>query len=187
MELEDEKYDGQCYRTLCLLSRKQIPQVPSTTLFFHSNAKILNLFPYSKPIKIELEKLEMLFKFTLCLFTSIVNKEFVCDIDKFSYLVAPLTQYAPIHENSFDFIDWYEVEKAITHKHLKVELDDMSKLEDAVIIDYSDNLRRYFVQSICYDLNPLSPIPQGTAIREKGCQNFGEFYKKTFELEVEKP
>ncbi|CAJ0915280.1 2120_t:CDS:2 [Entrophospora sp. SA101] len=114
----------------------------------------------------------MLFKFTLCLFTSIVNKEFVCDIDKFSYLVAPLTQYAPIHENSFDFIDWYEVEKAITHKHLKVELDDMSKLEDAVIIDYSDNLRRYFVQSICYDLNPLSPIPQGTAIREKGCQNF---------------
>nr|CAG8438547.1 9096_t:CDS:2 [Entrophospora candida] len=185
LELEDEKYDGQCYRTLCLLSRKQIPQVPSTTLFFHSNAKILNIFPYSKPIKIELEKLEMLFKFTLRLFTSIVNKEFACDIDKFSYLVAPLTQYAPIHENSFDFIDWCEVEKAITHKHLKIELDDVSKLEDAVIIDYSDNLRRYFVQSICYDLNPLSPIPQGMAIREKGCQNFGEFYKKTFELEVE--
>src|SRR6185369_16139806 len=36
LELEDEKYDGQCYRTLCLLSRKQIRQVPSTTLFFHS-------------------------------------------------------------------------------------------------------------------------------------------------------
>ncbi|CAG8806178.1 11854_t:CDS:2, partial [Dentiscutata erythropus] len=35
LELEDEKYDGQYYRIMCLLTRKQFPEVPPITLYFH--------------------------------------------------------------------------------------------------------------------------------------------------------
>ncbi|CAG8505437.1 6855_t:CDS:2, partial [Cetraspora pellucida] len=184
LELEDEKYDGQYYRTMCLLTRKQLPDVPLITLYFHGVAKVLNVLPYSVPISIESEDLEIIFKFTLRIFTSITNKEFVCEFEKFTYLVAPLVRNAPINENFFDYIDWEGMRRAVNEKHLPIDLDNISDLEDAVIIDYSDNLRRYFVQTICHDLNPLSPIPDGMAIREVGCQNFAEFYKKHFDLEL---
>ncbi|CAG8559865.1 22395_t:CDS:2 [Racocetra persica] len=184
LELEDEKYDGQYYRTMCLLTRKQLPEVPPITLYFHSVARVMNVLPHSVPISIESEDLEIIFKFTLRTFTSIINKEFVCEFEKFTYLVAPLVRNAPINENFFDYIDWEGMRRAVTEKQLPIDLDNISDLEDAVIIDYSDNLRRYFVQQICHDLNPLSPIPDGMAIREVGCKNFAEFYKKHFDLEL---
>ncbi|CAG8741190.1 35674_t:CDS:2 [Gigaspora margarita] len=187
LELEDEKYDGQYYRTMCLLTRKQFPDVSPITLYFHGVAKVMNVIPHSIPISIESEKLEIIFKFTLRIFTSITNKEFECEFEKFTYLVAPLVRNAPINENFFDYFDWEGMKKAVTEKQLPIDLDNISDLEDAVIIDYSDNLRRYFVQTICYDLNPLSPIPDGMTIREAGCQNFAEFYKRHFDLELQIP
>ncbi|CAG8495182.1 4853_t:CDS:2 [Diversispora eburnea] len=184
----DEMFDGQSYRTLCLLTRKKFPEVPPIKLYFHGVSKILNVMAYSTPIQIELEKLEIIFKFTMRTFTSIVNKEFKCEFENFPYLIAPLVKNAPINEHSLDLIDWEELEKAVNNKHLPIDIDNISKLEDAVIIDYSDNLRRYFAQGIQYDLNPSSPIPIGMAIRESGCQNFAEYYKKNFkELEIKYP
>ncbi|CAG8675935.1 16194_t:CDS:2, partial [Dentiscutata erythropus] len=187
LELEYEKYDGQYYRTMCLLTRKQFPEVPPITLYFHGVAKVMNVIPHSVPISIDSENLEIIFKFTLRTFTSISNKEFECEFEKFTYLVAPLVRNAPINENYFDYFDWEGMKRAVAEKHLPIDLDNIPDLEDAVIIDYSDNLRRYFVQKICYDLNPLSPIPDGMAIREVGCQNFAEFYKKHFDLELTCP
>ncbi|RHZ72154.1 hypothetical protein Glove_245g9 [Diversispora epigaea] len=185
---DDEMFDGQSYRTLCLITRKKFPEVPPIKLYFHGASKILNVMAYSTPIHIESEKLEIIFKFTMRTFTSIVNKEFQCEFENFPYLIAPLVKNAPINEHSLDLIDWEELEKAVNNKHLPIEIDKISDLEDAVIIDYSDNLRRYFAQEIQYDLNPLSPIPIGMAIREKGCKNFAEYYKKNFkELEIKHP
>ncbi|CAG8634049.1 16813_t:CDS:2 [Funneliformis mosseae] len=187
LDMEDEKYDGYSYRTLCLLTRKRFPETPPITLYFHGINKVLNLFPYSTPIKVSLEKKEIAFKFTLRTFTSIVNKEFICEFENFPYLVVPLVRNTPINEQTLDFIDWESMEIAVNEKHAPIDLNKVSDMEDAVIIDYSDNLRRYFVQSIRHDLSPLSPIPEGMVLREVGCKNFAEYYKKSFDLDMKHP
>ncbi|RGB34312.1 hypothetical protein C1646_653906 [Rhizophagus diaphanus] len=188
LDLDDEKYDGNPYRTMCLLTRKQFPEIPASYLYFHGVPKTLNVLPYSTPIKIDLERMQLIFKFTLRIFTSIVNKEFICEFENFPYLVVPLVKNAPINEHTPNFIDWEDIEKAVNEKHIPVDVSNISDdMMDAVIIDYSDNLRRYFVQSIRHDFNPMSPIPEGMAIREKGCKNFAEYYKKTFDLDTTYP
>ncbi|KAG9287939.1 hypothetical protein G9A89_017534 [Geosiphon pyriformis] len=187
LDLQDEVFDGQSYRTLCLLTRKQFPDFPDITLWLQSVGINLNVFPYSKSIKLTAEKLDLVFKFTLRVFSSIVNKEFQCEIEKVTYMVAPLVRNAPINENTLDFIDWDGINIAVNLKHMPIDLENIPELEDAVIIDYSDNLRRYFVQAIRYDMNPLSPIPQGVALRETDCETFAEFYKKLFDLDPQYP
>ncbi|RIA97599.1 hypothetical protein C1645_813834 [Glomus cerebriforme] len=188
LDLEDEIYDGKPYRTMCLLTRKRFPEIPAIKVYFHGDPKIFNVFPYSTPIKIDLERKEMIFKFTLRTFTSIVNKEFICEFENFPYLIVPLVKNTPINEHTPNFIDWEEMERAVTEKHIHVDMNNLTDdMKDVVIIDYSDNLRRYFVQSIRYDLNPMSPIPEGTTLRENGCKNFAEYYKKSFDLDTKYP
>ncbi|CAH1763183.1 12285_t:CDS:2 [Entrophospora sp. SA101] len=91
----------------------------------------------------------MLLKFTLRLFTSILGKELVYENDQFSYLVAPLLPHSQISQNADKYIDWNEVKKA-EYEHL---------------------------ESICHDLNPLSPIPPRMAIitKEKEISKFTNF------------
>ncbi|CAG8442886.1 9275_t:CDS:2 [Ambispora leptoticha] len=187
LDLEDEKLDGYPYRTLCLLTRNQVPDLPDITLWFHSVAVNLKVLTYSEKIKMDREKMDLVCKFTLRAFTSIINKEFQCELERFTYLIAPLVRNAPINENTIKFIDWDAIEMAVNFKHLPVDLDNTSELEDAVIIDYADNLRRYFVQSIRYDMNPLTPLPEGMVLREAGCENFAQYYKKQFDLDLERP
>ncbi|GBB92187.1 hypothetical protein RclHR1_01980012 [Rhizophagus clarus] len=188
LDLEDEIYDGNPYRTMCLLTRKRLPEIPSTTLYFHGVPKTLNVHPYSTPFKIDLERMELIFKFTMRTFTSIVNKEFICEFENFPYLIVPLVKNAPINEDTPNFIDWEVIERAVGEKHIPVDVSKISDvMKDAVIIDYSDNLRRYFVHSVRYDLTPMSPIPEGMGKREKGCKNFAEYYKKRFDLDIKYP
>ncbi|CAG8433757.1 11080_t:CDS:2 [Ambispora gerdemannii] len=187
LDLEDEKLDGYPYRTLCLLTRNQFPDLPDITLWFHSVAVNLKILPYSEKIKMDKERVDLVLKFTLRAFTSIINKEFQCELEKFTYLIAPLVRNAPINEDTLKYIDWDAIDIAVNLKHLPVDLDNISELEDAVIIDYADNLRRYFVQSIRYDMNPLAPLPEGMVLRETGCENFAQYYKKSFELDLEHP
>ena len=93
-------------RTLCILTYRpiNIPKIPEIKLFFSLGTKVLNVFSYPVPIKIKSEKLDVLSKFTAYLFNSIVNKE--CQMDKFSYFIAPLRQNTLVNEKSFNFIDW---------------------------------------------------------------------------------
>ncbi|CAG8444339.1 4231_t:CDS:2 [Acaulospora colombiana] len=188
LDFEDEIYNEQSYRTFCLLTRQQFPEVPPITLYFHGDPQTLRVLPYSTPININSEKSRMAFNFTLRTFTSIVNKEFKCEFERFSYFVVPLIPNTPIDGNTLSFIDWESVERAVTHRHIPIDLNNMHDLVDAVIIDYSDNSRRYFVQDVQNDLNPFSPVPSGMAIREAGCQNFVEYYRKNFSgLELKYP
>ncbi|CAG8574135.1 14728_t:CDS:2 [Acaulospora morrowiae] len=188
LDFEDETFDGQSYRTFCFLTRTQFPEVPPITLYFHGVPKTLKVIPYSTPIAISAERLEMAFKFTLRVFTSIANKEFICNIENFSYLIAPLVHNAQINEHTLDFIDWENIERGVTQKHIPIDVNRIYDLNDAVIIDYADNLRRYFIHKIRLDLNPLSSVPNGMAIREVGCQNFEEYYRKNYnDLELKHP
>ncbi|CAJ0869752.1 3360_t:CDS:2 [Entrophospora sp. SA101] len=99
LELDSEKYNREHYHTLCLLDHKQLPQVQSTMLCLHSSAKILNVYSCSTPIKIDPEKLKC-FSNLHCLFTLILGKELVYEIDQFSYVAALLWQYAQINQNT---------------------------------------------------------------------------------------
>ena len=92
-------------------------------------------------------------------------------MDKFSYFIAPLRQNAPVNENLnfFDFIDWNEVEKTNnnTHQQSKIDLNKLQDLKDDAIIMLPSSSTRYFVNSICHDLNPLSPILEEMYMEKK--------------------
>ncbi|CAG8495896.1 2311_t:CDS:2 [Paraglomus brasilianum] len=187
LDIENETYDGQSYRVMCMLTRKEFPSVPDIQIFFHGVSKLVKVIPYSKPIKLGREKLELAFNFTIRLFTSIFNKKYVADLDECVYLFLPLMKDTKVDENSLDHIDWDGVKTAIGCSQRPIDLNDIESLRDAVIIDHSEDSRRYFVDDIRYDLTPLSPVPESRFTRELGHENFAAYYKARFDLELQNP
>ncbi|RUS21801.1 hypothetical protein BC937DRAFT_91393 [Endogone sp. FLAS-F59071] len=185
VNLTDDMYEGQEYRTLCLLTRNGFPPIPSFKVYFRSverTADIVSLMP----ISLDNDQLDALYRFTMKMCSSIVNRDFVCLLEEIPFLVAPLLskgQIAPDKDNS-ELIDWAEIRMGTENYTLPIDPNDLEPLTDAVIIDHADNQRRYFVQRVRRDLNPLSPVPEGVQLRESGYKNFADYYKKVFGLEL---
>ncbi|RUP43826.1 ribonuclease III domain-containing protein [Jimgerdemannia flammicorona] len=189
VNLPDNMYDGQKYRTLCLLTRDVFPTIPAFNIFFRGVSKVVDVVPVHVPISLDHDKLEKLYTFTMKLCSSIVNKEFLCPLEEMPFLVVPLLSKAkvtPDGDGNEKLIDWDEIMKAVENRTLPVDPDDVDSLMDTVIIDHADNQRRYFVQAIRRDMTPLSPIPEGMRIRETGYESFADYYHKRFELLLER-
>lgn len=182
VNLTDDMYEGQEYRTLCLLTRNRFPPIPSFKVYFRSverTADIVSLMP----ISLDDDQLDALYKFTMKMCSSIVNRDFVCSLEEIPFLVAPLLPkgQAAADKDNGQLIDWAEIRMGTENHNLPVDPNDLT---DAIIIDHADNQRRYFVQRVRRDLNPLSTVPEGVQLRESGYKNFADYYKTAFGLEL---
>ncbi|RUS20581.1 putative dicer-like protein [Endogone sp. FLAS-F59071] len=191
VNLSDGMDDEQVYRTLCLLTRDSIPRIPSFLIYFQGVVgKTVNILSMAKPISVDDEKVESLYKFTMKLCSSIANKDFLCPLEEVPFLVAPMVQKAhPVSrsESSDGLIDWHELKTATENWMLPVNPDDTDALTDAIIIDTINHQRRYFVQAVRRDMNPRSPITQSMQISGETYKDFTDYYRREFKLEVQHP
>lgn len=180
-------------RRMSFLTWKEFPQLPTIELFTKVASFQVVCRSFSESFQVDREVLDTLANFTLKLVSSITNKTFSCPLGKFPYFLAPLRSMngdSLFGSNSeyMQWIDWDEISLALEKNTIPVELDRLEEsLKDRIIIDYSDNQRRYYVQGICNELTPMSSIPEDMKIRETGYENFAAYYKEIYKLEVTRP
>lgn len=188
VDLSEGAFDGIPVRQMAFLTWKEFLKLPQFQLYFRGKPFNIRVHPFTDAVSLDKEDIELLSKFTLSICSAINNKEYKCPIKDFPYFLAPL-----VHTNgskkaevaTVNDIDWEEINRVSNTMSLSIDLADIeASLRDKIIVDYTDSFRRYFVHSVCLDMNPFSPIPTDMKMREKGHENFAHYYKETFKKEV---
>ncbi|CAO3657285.1 unnamed protein product [Mucor hiemalis] len=184
VKLKDNKFEEIPYRPLCLISKKPFPDLPELKLFHHSVPFMVNMRAIGTEIVFEREVIQTLSDYMLRLMLALINKEFNCPINDIPYYIVPLmkstesTSFETLSSEELkQLVDWKEIDSIIEQKMTPYVLDEIEDPEDTVVIDQTDNNRRYFVTKLRTDMSPSSAIPQNVKIRESGYASFIEYYK----------
>lgn len=188
VNLPDNQFEGINYRRLCLISKKPFPDLPDLKLFHKSVPFMVHLRNLSTELSFEREKIVALSEYMLKLVSALVNKEFRCPVIDVPYFIVPLVKGAenkPFETLSAleleSLLDWKEVNQIIGSQITDFSLDDTEfDSEDSIVIDQTDNSRRYFVTKVCHDMTASSPVPTGEdiKIRENGYATFLDYYQE---------
>lgn len=188
IDLPEGVWDSVPVRQMAFLTWKEFPSLPEFQLYFRGKPFNTRVHPFTEAISLDKERVELLSKFTLSICLAINNKQYKCPIRDFPYFLAPL-----LHTNgskkadsvTANDIDWEEITRVSDVKNFPIDLADVeASLNDKIIVDYADSLQRYFVQDVCHDMTPFSPIPANMKIREAGCEHFAQYYNDTFKKQV---
>lgn len=196
VQLPDNKFDHIPLRRLCLISKKPFPTLSDLKLFHKSMPFYVHLRNISTEIMFDREKILLLSEYMKKLMTALINKVFHCPIVEIPYYIVPLvkhcenTAFETLAPTDFEtLIDWGEIDRIIESTSRPFTLDDYDPT-DSIVVDQSDNMRRYFVTNVRTDMSPLSPVPDGVKIRETGYASFADYYnEKKFveELDTSQP
>lgn len=185
VKLPECKFEDVPYRQLCLISKKPFPDLPELKMFHQSAPFMVKMRNISTEVIFDRERIQLLSDYVIKLMLALINKEFHCPINDIPYYIVPLVkncedlQYESLSGSELqDLIDWEEVNSIIEFKNVPFVLEEANDPTDTIIIDSSDNFRRYFVTKVRYDMSPVSAIPEGVKIREAGYPTFGDFYKE---------
>ncbi|CAO3607529.1 unnamed protein product [Mucor fragilis] len=184
VQLPDNKFEDIPLRRLCLISKKPFPAFPDLRLFHKSIPFYVRLRNISTEILFDREKILLLSEYMKKLLTALINKEFHCPIVDIPYYIVPLvkhcedTAFEALLPTDFEpLIDWVEIDRIIESKSTPLSLKDHDST-DCIVVDQSDNMRRYFVTKVRTDMSPLSPVPEGVKIRETGYTSFADYYNE---------
>ncbi|CAO0799484.1 unnamed protein product [Mucor circinelloides] len=184
VQLPDNKFENIPYRRLCLISKKPFPTLADLKLFHKSVPFYVRLRNISTEIMFDREKILLLSEYMKKLLTALINKVFYCPVVEIPYYIVPLVKdcenivFEELLPTAFEaLIDWTEIDRIIESKSTPFSLEDCDPT-DSIILDQSDNMRRYFVTNIRTDMSPLSPVPEGVKIRETGFATFADYYNE---------
>jgi endoribonuclease Dicer len=174
---------------LALLTRDQLPQLPSFFLHFgagrRSQAVCTSL---NNAIVLTPELVNRINKFTLCLFDDVFSKLYESNPSKMPYFLVPIISHAQVDPdtNASDLIAW-DVLKSVEEK---LGLPENSGVSDAwctkpddffqgkFIIDPYDGSRKMWSLGVTQKYKPLDPVPPNTAPRtgqRKNSHNIMEY------------
>jgi len=153
------------HQPLGLLTRDPFPQLPSFPIYL-IDGRPTNVVSYSMttPLEITDGLLEHITKFTLRIYEDIYNKVYEYDVSKLSYWVVPLLPHvcvAPTLLSSFeDVVDMPQVLRV--HQQPNWQWVPGTRDEDILdkyIVDPMNGGRRFYSNSIAFDLRPQDPVP----------------------------
>lgn len=185
--------DGIQIRRLCMMTWKQFPQLSDLELNLRGNPFTVQIRPFATPISVDKKALLMLKEFNIVMSSVITNKEFSCLLGDFPYFLAPLVMSvdgngdllaAAPPTTVYDQFDWPVMQQAIDQALVPLDLDNLDG--DTVIVDFANRSQRYFVNRICHDLTPASPIVQSDALREVGYDSLADYYQQVLKVAVTK-
>ncbi|KAL7941514.1 hypothetical protein V8C42DRAFT_348640 [Trichoderma barbatum] len=147
-------------RPLIILTRKPLPDIPSTPLFFGGGrASIVRLSNSQGPFGVLPREIEALASFTLRLFTDVFSKEFEAKSHEIPYFVAPSRVTASCSEAAE--IDWDAVLYAHENERLHWENAPNEFFREKLAIDPWDGSRKFILHGINPELKPSDPTPKG--------------------------
>ncbi|KAL7929378.1 hypothetical protein V8C35DRAFT_198857 [Trichoderma chlorosporum] len=160
MALDQPEALGRTSRPLILLTRKPLPDIPSTPLFFGSGrSSILRLSKSQIPCQMQPREIEALASFTLRLFTDIFSKEFDAKSNEIPYFIAPIKVSESGSTESE--IDWDAVQYAHENEELRWEDAPSDFFKDKLAVDPWDGSRKFILHGINAGLKPSDPTPNG--------------------------
>ncbi|GAA5800244.1 hypothetical protein HPULCUR_005669 [Helicostylum pulchrum] len=185
VKLPDHRFEGVPYRTVCLISKKPFPDIPELKLFHKSVPFMVKMRNLATEVIFDRDQILVLSVYMLKLMLALINKEFNCPINDIPYYIVPFvkncesTRYEDLSESELlALIDWEEINNIIESKPIPFILDESKDPTDTIVIDGTDNHRRYFVTNVRHDMSPLSPVPEGVKTREARFATFADYYKE---------
>ena len=157
----------ETYGPLVLLTRAPLPHFSSTKLF-DSGFQIVVDQKRGARFDVDAERLHDLYRYTIRIFRSIVNKPLICQLNEMTYFLAPLKTSWPGFSRSqtdrwqidelVNDIPWDLVKLAADNWATELQTDNLeAALEDAIIQDrWIEYTRRYYALKLRQDLTPLS-------------------------------
>lgn len=160
MTLDQPAALGRDSRPLIILTRKPLPDIPSTPLFFGAGrASIVRLSNSQTSFEVLPHQIEALASFTLRLFADVFSKEFDAKSHEIPYFIAP-SKILPNCDNEAE-IDWEAVQYAHENERLHSEDAPSEFFKDKLAIDPWDGSRKFILHGINAELKPSDPTPKG--------------------------
>lgn len=159
--------ERETYGPLVLLTRTTLPRMSSLRLFDSGFRIIVDLKRGAK-FDVDTERLYDLYRYTIRVYRSIVNKPLVCQLEEIPYFLAPLKSSWPgLNRPQADCLHMDEIVNDIPWDLVKLAADNWvtelqtenleDSLEDAIIQDrWIEYTRRYYASRVRRDLTPLS-------------------------------
>ncbi|KAI8994876.1 hypothetical protein BDB01DRAFT_714743, partial [Pilobolus umbonatus] len=193
VQLENKQLEEIPFRNLCLVSQKSFPTLPELRLFHKGEPFMVKMRNLSSQIVYDRDHIIQLSEFTVNLLRSITNKNLMCPIVDIPYFIAPLINgcekddYEHMSTPALEaLIDWEEITRSLQYRSKPISPEEYDQLNDSIIIDGSDNQRRYFVKRIRKDMNPMSDISGDEKLRGTECKNLIDYFalKEKFEIKI---
>jgi endoribonuclease Dicer len=153
------------HQPLALLTRERFPQLPSFPIYL-TDGRASNIVSESAatPIPVTAEFLEMVTKFTLCVYEDIYNKVYEFDTKKMSYWVVPIVANSLSVLSSFSdpsqVIDMAQIRKVFDKPSWRWTKDTAEDdLINRYFVDPMSGGRRYYSDCIASHLKPQDPVP----------------------------
>ncbi|KAM0421502.1 hypothetical protein ACHAPT_010676 [Fusarium lateritium] len=145
-------------RPLMLLSRKKLPELPGIPLFFgNGRSSVAKLTVSEKPLKLTVEEIEGLTKFTLKVFSDVFSKEYDASAEQLPYFLAPCRED---HSSASQDVDWSIVEAA-KNDSLPWENAPKEFFINKFVTDPYDGGRKLVIKGIDESKKPSDPTPEG--------------------------
>ncbi|KAH8651518.1 hypothetical protein BGZ60DRAFT_187238 [Tricladium varicosporioides] len=178
LTLEDHAVLDRPSQPLALLTRSNLPKLPSFMLHFgsgkHSPIKIQTL---PSPIKVNENMIKEFTTFTLCIFDDVFSKEYEADASKMPYFLAPISSNTDVERGDINALISWDTLKNIqenqtawlakgweTIKPWQTEPDDF--FNDKYIVDPFDGSRKLWCHGVTNLYKPLDPVPPNSAPRK---------------------
>ncbi|KAL6812570.1 hypothetical protein J3E69DRAFT_359687 [Trichoderma sp. SZMC 28015] len=147
-------------RPLILLTRKPLPDIPSTPLFFGGGrTSVVRLSNAQTSFEVLPHEIEALASFTLRLFTDVFSKEYDAKSHEIPYFLAP-SKLSSGGDNGVK-IDWEVVHYAHENEKLRWEDAPSEFFKDKLATDPWDGSRKFILHGTNEQLKPSDPTPKG--------------------------
>ena len=157
----------ETYGPLVLLTQVPLPRMSNLKLFDSGFRMAVELIRGAR-FDVDAERLQDLYRYTIRVYRSIVNKPLTCQLEEMPYFLAPLKTSWPGFSRSpadhwpeaevVNDIPWDLVKLAADNWVTGLETEDLDvSLEDAIVQDrWIEYTRRYYAVGLRRDLTPLS-------------------------------
>jgi endoribonuclease Dicer len=162
------------YTPVVLLTARPLPALLPFNLYPSGQAVQMN-FLVGTPFEVTGDQLDLLHRYTLRAFRTMVNKHLICEKTFMPYFIAPYEDSSLVSAGSSQslaqHISWTAVERAANTWATPLTLDDLKHdLTGVMIQDRAlEFTKRYFVCQVRKDLSPLSQPAVGS-VRLSPCR-----------------
>ncbi|KAG6020138.1 hypothetical protein E4U40_006382 [Claviceps sp. LM458 group G5] len=180
---------GKHGRSLCLLTRFRLPQLPPMDLFVDQVKKTsAALIQCGTALRVSEHEVAILASFTLTMFKDVFSKEYDCTVDALPYFMAPcVPMYYPTSSEDYEVdartvIDWTLLDAVHVPETDAVlaSNDHAGDFQNRFVVDAWDGSRKFFTKQVNSTLTPADPVPASAPKPKsrsyfRGEQNIAEY------------
>jgi endoribonuclease Dicer len=177
LSLESPETLGRSSQPLGLLTRSKIPDLPSFMLHFGPGKNSpVQLTSFNQPLQVDAGVLNLVNKFTLCIFNDVFSKEYESDESKMPYFLVPIKSHGLANQttDASELISWDIIKNVFDHElkwgdhpwDNKTWQDAPDEFfEDKFIVDPWDGSRKLWTVGVDPRFKALDPVPPNSAPR----------------------